>query len=322
MPKPAKYFLFSLIIFIFFFALAEVTLRVYQWKVKDIPFTKSVMDFNDSVLGWEGKKIFGNPNSPRKKLFVIGDSYTDGVGADETKMYYRTLAKQFDMELFIYGGGGFGTLQEYLVLDQYIDEIKPDLILLQFCSNDFTNNSWHLEKESYSNNNLLIRPYWIDGEIKYYYPRNFGKYRVALTNFSRLLYMFFNSYDVILADLNQRGVIKTPAFNDDYKPFRESVKITEILINKFKERAGNVPVVVVGVNTDPVFSNHLNRIFNEAGILYTEEPMAPITAAKLAGKDLRVNARVGHWNAEGHQMFGAVLFKEVQQWIARGQLRF
>jgi alkylation response protein AidB-like acyl-CoA dehydrogenase len=52
----------------------------------------------------------------------------------------------------VYGGHGYGTLQEYLVIDKYIDEIKPDLILLQVCSNDFTNN---LENEAKSSSNYL-----------------------------------------------------------------------------------------------------------------------------------------------------------------------
>src|SRR5688500_5741406 len=43
------------------------------------------------------------------------------------------------------GAGGYGTLPEYLVLDQTIDEIQPTMILWQFCTNDFISNDHDLE---------------------------------------------------------------------------------------------------------------------------------------------------------------------------------
>ena len=49
------------------------------------------------------------------------------------------------MEVFAYGAGGYGTLQEYLILDEVVDHIRPTMLLWQFCSNDFINNDHALE---------------------------------------------------------------------------------------------------------------------------------------------------------------------------------
>ena len=46
------------------------------------------------------------------------------------------------------GGGGYGTLQQYLLIKKNLDKIKPDIFIHQFCENDFENNSKVIEKNS------------------------------------------------------------------------------------------------------------------------------------------------------------------------------
>jgi len=60
--------------------------------------------------------------------------------------YYAIIKRKLDAEVFAYGAGGFGTLQEYMILDRYVDMIHPSLILWQFCLNDFitTTRHWRL----------------------------------------------------------------------------------------------------------------------------------------------------------------------------------
>ena len=56
--------------------------------------------------------------------------------------------KELGIEVFAYGAGGYGTLQEYLILDEVIDEIQPTTMFWQFCNNDFTDNDHALEVAS------------------------------------------------------------------------------------------------------------------------------------------------------------------------------
>jgi len=56
------------------------------------------------------------------------------------------------------GIGGFGNLQEYLVLVSVFDKIKPDIVMWQLCSNDVDNNVYELDNSSFYNNQRP-RPY-------------------------------------------------------------------------------------------------------------------------------------------------------------------
>ena len=106
--------------------------------------------------------MFGKLSSAKPRVFVIGDSFTQATAASDQQTYYAVLQRLLDVEVFAYGGGGYGSLQEFMILDRYLDLIKPSLILWQFCTNDFINNSPELETGSVINNNGIVRPYWVD----------------------------------------------------------------------------------------------------------------------------------------------------------------
>ena len=65
------------------------------------------------------------------------------------------------------GGGGYGTLQQYLLIKKYFDEIKPTIIIHQFCENDFENNTKQIEKNSILYSQYYFRPYLINDKIVY-----------------------------------------------------------------------------------------------------------------------------------------------------------
>jgi len=81
-------------------------------------------------------------------VLFIGDSYTHAVEVSRTKTYYEILATYLPFECFAYGAAGYGTLQEYLLLEKYMNIIDPDNIILQLCSNDIIDNYSAMEKIS------------------------------------------------------------------------------------------------------------------------------------------------------------------------------
>ena len=127
----------------------------------------------------DGFRIFGNQKTKyRKKVLFIGDSFTLAKDVSKNKTYYGNLKDILPIEVFAYGGGGYGTLQEYMIIDKYIDQIRPDSIVLQFSSNDFINNHYELERRSYINNNCMRRPYMTkEGRIVYLLPKRFALIR-------------------------------------------------------------------------------------------------------------------------------------------------
>ena len=99
----------------------------------------------------------------------MGDSHTQGEFISNEKLYYAKLSEMG--EVFAGGNGGFGNLQELMVLEDFLSVIKPDVIVWQLSSNDIVNNIYELEFLSVKDNNGLRRPYLEDGNIVYRLPK-------------------------------------------------------------------------------------------------------------------------------------------------------
>jgi len=66
--------------------------------------------------------------------------------------------------------GGYGTLQEAMVFEDFCEPLKPDLIIWHWASNDPVNNSYLAERTNVSNNNVRRRPYLENGQVVYRRP--------------------------------------------------------------------------------------------------------------------------------------------------------
>src|SRR5581483_7549683 len=73
----------------------------------------------------DGFRVFGDLNSKQARLLIIGDSFTQAVNVATESTYAALLGKALSLEVFSYGAGGFGTLQELLVLEDVLDQINP-----------------------------------------------------------------------------------------------------------------------------------------------------------------------------------------------------
>lgn len=92
----------------------------------------------------------GKPDG-RFRVLVLGDSFMEGYSVAHEDSFHRRLRAraaeaEWDIEVINLGVGGYGTLQEYLVLRDEGWLYEPDLVLLAFyASNDVRNNSLDLE---------------------------------------------------------------------------------------------------------------------------------------------------------------------------------
>jgi hypothetical protein len=120
----------------------------------------------------DGFRRFGDPDSSKTKVWAVGDSTTQAYHVSDGQAYYDVLAElDPDLEVFGYGVGGYGTVQQAMVLERFWDEIEPDVVVWQFCSNDLINNDWVLESLSNEHNNHMARPYLSeDGGIELRHP--------------------------------------------------------------------------------------------------------------------------------------------------------
>lgn len=78
----------------------------------------------------------------RPRVLFLGDSFTWGWGIGQNgERYTDRLQEQFsDYQFTNVGIIGFNTLQEYLLLQHYFNDIKPDYLVLQIFANDFPEN--------------------------------------------------------------------------------------------------------------------------------------------------------------------------------------
>ena len=85
------------------------------------------------------------------RIAVIGDSIVTGQEVDLEETVYRRLEAVLqgagrDVEVLGFAVRGFGTDQEYRLLEHYALKYEPDLVVLVFTGNDIRNNSLTLEK--------------------------------------------------------------------------------------------------------------------------------------------------------------------------------
>jgi hypothetical protein len=91
------------------------------------------------------------------RIAVLGDSYAEAMQVDIEDTFWWLLQEKLTrcayqpgkrVEVINFGVSGFGTAQEYLMLESVAIRYRPDLVLLQFTDgNDVRNNSIALEPE-------------------------------------------------------------------------------------------------------------------------------------------------------------------------------
>ena len=319
MKRLISNFLILILSIISILLVGEIVFRIYAKFQYNVPFIFShAVKQEDSEFGWPGKKIFGDRDSNKYKIFFIGDSFTHGLGISEDKMYYNLIKDKLSIEVFIYGGAGYGTLQEYMVLDKYFDQLKPDLIIIQLCTNDFVNNLWELENASLFNINYMVRPYLINGEIVYRCPFNMGEGRLLLLAHSKLVYSIFveiAKLELMLAkmgflytveqDINKRGL--------EFDDFRKSVSVTKSLFLKIKNRTGKTPVVFFLEHDAQPYLDAFRRICSDNNIELIDSLPEALRKAEDSGAHVWLNKPKGdfHWGVAGHQICADVLIEEL-----------
>jgi lysophospholipase L1-like esterase len=268
----------------------------------------------------QGFRMFGDLNSSKPKIFVIGDSFTQAVDASDDKTYYAVIREHLPVEIFATGTGGYGSLQESMVLDKYLDVIKPDLILWQFTTNDIVNNSPELEAASHINNNGMIRPYWVNGNVSYILPRlDAMGLRFFAFQYCRTCYFLMTRIDRLRAAPGDTVEIRTSPGEEAHATFREALHVTDAVMAQVRRRAGRIPIVAFIAGTaerrsGPEYEEGLEEVSRKNGIIVLRGIEAAVTAAENQG--VRTKAEDGaHWNETGHRIVGEGLADGLKQYL-------
>lgn len=256
--------------------------------------------------GDHGFRMFGDPATTKPKVLVIGDSFTEAATVSDGETYYHRLAAaRPDLEFFAIGAGGYGTLQELMLVEKWADVIHPDLVLLQMHPNDLINNSHALESRSTTNNNQMVRPYWEQGHVVQAFPENrdWGVL-YALARHSALLKLL-NVNVMALRARDADSIERTLTANDP--DVRAATEVTVDLLRQLRARAG-VPVVAFSVRSEAFFPFWSRAdVCARAGVTFIPGVGEAVDAAIVAGEPVTGLPVDSHWNGRGHAMASEIL---------------
>jgi lysophospholipase L1-like esterase len=216
-----------------------------------------------------------NPN-----IMFLGDSFVWGYDVENDEIFTSHLQKEFKNKFNIYNFGvsGYGTDQEFLLLQKYYEQIKPKVVFVIFCNNDFYNNS----------NNVVYHGYY-----KPYFSVEDGKLKVQDTpakisgNYKMLTFdkdhpILSNSHLIKwAAKMLYRASYNFDKNHDIEDPTHEIFKE----MNNFLKARGS-KLVVGTIDHNPELEELLAQENIDFIDLYTP---------------LRFSEKGSHWNAEGHK---------------------
>ncbi|MGI9305288.1 MAG: SGNH/GDSL hydrolase family protein [Gammaproteobacteria bacterium] len=106
-----------------------------------------INEYGESVLVRQNSYGFRGPERPRRsssgsfRVLVLGDSFTEGVQVSEEQLFTAILETRMEnTEVLNAGVGGYGTVQQYLLLETEGTSFEPDVVLLMFYENDLSDN--------------------------------------------------------------------------------------------------------------------------------------------------------------------------------------
>lgn len=143
--------------------IGEFFLRIFFPQIAE---HNNMFDY-DATLGWKfvpngkGKIIYAgdirntieinslgfrdrSPSSDKKKkLLVLGDSFVSNISIKDNEVFTEIMEEELHYyDVLNFGVNGYGQVQEYLLLQEWFDEIAPDVIvLIIYLQNDFLDNT-------------------------------------------------------------------------------------------------------------------------------------------------------------------------------------
>ena len=171
-----RWALFGLVLGSLFIAagIAEISLRLFFQDTFALTEDERNLTYRyDETLGWfpiansrrqvtgartitaiHNSQGFRGPElvkSDKPGILFLGDSFTWGADVEAPERFTEKLqAKHPEWNIYNFGVSGYGTDQEYLLLQKHFDEYKPRVVFLMFCTdNDDSDNRWNIRNGGY-----------------------------------------------------------------------------------------------------------------------------------------------------------------------------
>lgn len=112
--------------------------KIFFHKTKEYNVT-----YNTNIKGFRGTDCPYIKKEETTRILILGDSFTFGVGVNDADVYSAILQNKLDVfydrgkiNVINLGILGIGTAQELLLYKKEGIKYNPDIVIVQFCSND------------------------------------------------------------------------------------------------------------------------------------------------------------------------------------------
>lgn len=322
--KKAKYLIFVLIIFIAFALLLEFVSR--KLNISPLYSFEPGPYIADSKLGHKLKKNFVCKQGKilvttnkfgykddfdkyydenKKRILVLGDSFAFGFGVHQEDTFSERLEMMLEkrsgepFEVFNTGVNGYATYQELKLAEEIIPKIKPNLVILEVCSNDYIYPEWQVQpdgqlisiKNANSNTDEQIKK--DRGHIDF----PFKKWLTLNSEFFRFIRY---RYDILLHEIGMRRKHKVDLAQKLDKTWILPLKYIDEMV-KISRDYGSEFMILLWPNTQPHLFNSFADSLNVSLVDLT--PKWDVKKLTLKNDP--------HPNPTGHQYTAELLFNKI-----------
>jgi len=282
---------------------------VYEHKPSITFINRYGIKVKYNSLGFIGEEI-GSKTEDTFRILGVGDSTTDGTYLPQAQRYLNLLGKILEtkinrrIEIVNAGIGGYNTWQELEIIKDKGLLIKPDLIIVGICLNDYIENKPKLGQSWFGR---IAQENFNDGSRARYF--NFVYQKSALYKF---IYDFLSNarrtgygqkgYQRYLEEYNFD--IKPSDFQKWKKPFIEMMALTKK--NKIKILFVIFPLHNQIIKGENVSYKPLSDFFKEENA-YFLDLIKYFNGYSQEGKVLFIKRDIIHFNVLGHSITAEVI---------------
>jgi len=287
-----------------------------------------LVEINTNSKGLRDFREYTYEKGDKQRILVLGDSYSFGNAVELEDSYVELLRQSFNEEVEIINTGvsGYGINNEYLYFINEGLRYNPDIILLQFCVNDWESykiikendiekidlrNSLTASKEGILISNVKKR---LSSSIHLFFLMKLRSY-----NF------LYSKAKLIISKINSAEKQEAPVFYmpKDSKEYAESYEGYFNLLKKLKESTNAKIILFSGPHI--LYLTDSEKIMQEYNLNYSMEPNQVEESLEQMTKDLQIDfIRIqsndpdiflkvdGHWTPRGNQIIADELYLKLK----------
>ena len=284
---------------------------------------------NQQGYGDEEDFVAGADYGDRTRILSLGDSFAHGFSADVGKSYVETIeALNPDVVVWNAAFSATGTNQAVAAFEWLAPMLEPELTILGFYWNDFTDNLLPVQSQynvvDYQGRVVFVRPFRFDAwdnliQIDEATARYFAVHRIypPANDVERLL------GSARLGTLLLRLRDSVAEIGKAERRLAKGIELTRGYLRQLRELAASrdSALLVLLIPKLHELSDESERYDIAVDLMAELElPYMPLKDFMIAEEDY-VPPPDGHWSNRGHQKVGALLSDCIQLFIASGRLR-